>query len=116
MHEPLDSVYLFMASSVLGTAASNGGWLALVFGLALLFLIGRDLRNYFTPAGVALQTELDGADLGRCAASRTACSCSSSSRDVTMPGMRTSVSYRPLLWESALVGMNEFFHGVVISE
>jgi len=39
LHEPLDSIYLFMASSVLGKAALNGGWMPLVLGLALMFLM-----------------------------------------------------------------------------
>jgi hypothetical protein len=39
LHEPLDSIYLFMASSVLGKAALTGGWMPLVLGIALMFLM-----------------------------------------------------------------------------
>lgn len=39
LHEPLDSIYLFMASAVLGKSALSGGWMPLVLGLALMFLM-----------------------------------------------------------------------------
>jgi len=39
LHEPLDSIYLFMASSVLGKAALAGGWMPLVLGIALMYLL-----------------------------------------------------------------------------
>jgi len=39
LHEPLDSIYLFMASSILGRAALNGGWMPLVLGIALMLLL-----------------------------------------------------------------------------
>lgn len=39
MHEPLDSIYLFMASAVLGKAALGGGWMPVALGIAILFLL-----------------------------------------------------------------------------
>lgn len=39
LHEPLDAVYLFMASSVLGKAALAGGWMPLALGLGIMFLL-----------------------------------------------------------------------------
>ena len=38
-HEPLDAVYLFLASAVLGKAALTGGWLAVALGIGLLFIL-----------------------------------------------------------------------------
>ena len=39
MHEPLDSIYLFMASAVLGKSALAGGWMALALGIVVFFLL-----------------------------------------------------------------------------
>ena len=39
LHEPLDAIYLFMASSVLGKAALAGGWMPLALGLGIMFLL-----------------------------------------------------------------------------
>lgn len=39
LHQPLDSIYLFMASAVLGKAALSGGWMPLVLGIALMLLL-----------------------------------------------------------------------------
>lgn len=39
MHEPIDSIYLFMASAVLGKAALAGGWMAIALGIGILFLL-----------------------------------------------------------------------------
>jgi hypothetical protein len=39
IHAPLDSIYLFMASAVLGKAAMTGGWMPIALGLGMLFLL-----------------------------------------------------------------------------
>lgn len=39
LHEPLDAVYLFMASGVLGKAALSGGWMPLALGIGIMFLL-----------------------------------------------------------------------------
>ena len=39
LHEPLDSIYLFMASAILGPSALQGGWMPLVLGIAMMFLL-----------------------------------------------------------------------------
>jgi len=36
---PIDSIYLFLASAVLGKAAMNGGWLPVALGVGMLFLL-----------------------------------------------------------------------------
>ena len=39
LHEPLDSIYLFIASAVLGRAALAGGWMPIALGIAMFFLL-----------------------------------------------------------------------------
>ena len=38
-HDPLDSIYLFLASAILGKAALSDGWMAIALGLGLLFIL-----------------------------------------------------------------------------
>lgn len=38
-HEPLDSIYLFLASGVLGKAALTDGWMGIALGVGLLFVL-----------------------------------------------------------------------------
>jgi len=39
LHEPIDSIYIFMASAVLGKAALGGGWLTIALGIGVFFLV-----------------------------------------------------------------------------
>jgi hypothetical protein len=38
-HQPMDSIYLFMASAVLGKNAMNGGWMPIALGVGMLFFL-----------------------------------------------------------------------------
>ena len=38
MHDPILTIYTFMASAVLGSSATNGGWVAVALGAGLLYL------------------------------------------------------------------------------
>gem|GEM_PF-821976 len=39
LHEPIDSIYLFVASAVLGKAALAGGWMPVALGIGMFFLL-----------------------------------------------------------------------------
>ncbi|MGH7662400.1 MAG: hypothetical protein ACRENA_15955 [Vulcanimicrobiaceae bacterium] len=39
LREPIDSIYLFVASAVLGKAALTGGWMPIALGIAMFFLM-----------------------------------------------------------------------------
>lgn len=59
LHEPIDSIYLFIASAVLGKAALSGGWMPVALGIAMFFLlasIGGIVYSIFARIWQALAT------------------------------------------------------------